>query len=119
MRTTIETLVYAFSSLQNDPATAINVGCRRAGLLKKLARERMFDYSTLLKKNNFISQATGLSHIVGHQDNLRPAPVHSENQLFNRLDGDRVQTDGRFVEQHHLQTHPTCLLYTSPSPRDS
>lgn len=103
MRTTIETLAYAFSSLQNDPAATINVGCRRAGLLKKLERERMFNDSTLLEKNNFVSQAAGLSHIVGHQDNLRPAPVHGENQLFNRLDGDRVQTDSRFVEQQHLR----------------
>ena len=22
------------------------------------------------------------------------------------------------MARHHLQTHPTCLLYTSPSPRD-
>ena len=63
----------------------------------------MFNDPPLFKQNNFVCQATGLSHIVGHQDNLRPTPVRGENQLFNRLDGDRVQTDGRFVEQQHLR----------------
>ena len=35
----------------------------------------MFNDPPLFKQNNFVCQATGLSHIVGHQDNLRPTPV--------------------------------------------
>ena len=62
----------------------------------------MFNDPSLLKNNNFVCEATGLTHIVGHQDNLRPAPVRSENKLFNRFGGDPVQTDGRFIEQQHL-----------------
>ena len=103
MRTTIEALVYALSSLQNGLATAIDVGCRRVGLLKKLERGRMFNDPPLLKKNNFVGEATSLSHIVGHQDDLRPTPMRGENQLFNRLDGSRVQTDGRLVEQQYIR----------------
>ena len=63
----------------------------------------MFNDPTLLKNNNFVCQATGLTHIVGHQDDLRPTPVRGENQLFNRLNGDLIQTDGRLVEQQHLR----------------
>ena len=62
----------------------------------------MFDYSPLLKKNNFVGQATGLSHIVGHHDHLRAPPMRGEHQPFNRWDGDRVQTGCRFIEQQHL-----------------
>ena len=31
----------------------------------------------------------------------------------------RIVHPGQIVQDETTQTHPTCLLYTSPSPRDS
>ena len=60
----------------------------------------MFNNPSPLKQNNFVGETAGLTHIVGHQYDFRsPPPVRGEQQLFNRGNGNRVQTDGRFVEQ--------------------
>ena len=45
---------------------------------------------------------------------------HDEVKLFDETSGiiSHTLVDGK-VRPQRSQTHPTCLLYTSPSPRDS
>ena len=77
-----------------------------------------------------VSTAEGLVYFTAteadpRQRHLYAAPLSGEGEIrrITRKDGLHSVTvdaaDGRFIDIFHsLDTPPTCLLYTSPSPRD-
>ena len=72
-----------FLPYRTVPALSIGLRVLRAGLLKEPKSGRMFGDSALREKNNFIRETAGLTNIVGHQYNLRPPRMRSEQQFFN------------------------------------
>ena len=76
------------------------------------------NHVTLTNNQGIAGNVTVSGNIVGHQLNISEIPAHTHNVNLIATDDGGITNNARF-SRSASSTFNACLLYTSPSPRDS